>query len=215
MDILNSIEVRWFLDDASAEARSARAWFRDVAPQGKREDHYLLTGRNDVGFKARIEEGRPAKLETKFLLGSLGPALLHERFVGRIERWRKLSLSAIDPELEANGEWIRLTKTRRLRKLAFEDGIVRPVDVTENPAAGCGVEMTELAFEIDGASRRAVTVGLDAFGPESMLLEVLLRTCTVAFESSTGLQLGFAQSESYPTWLARMAPEHSSAPRAP
>ena len=75
--------------------------------------------------------------------------------------------------------------------------------------------MTELAFEIDGAARRAVTVGLDAFGPESMLLEVLLRTCTVAFEPSAGLQLGFAQSESYPTWLARVASEHSSTQRAP
>jgi len=91
MEIRSSIEVRWFVDDASAEAKAARAWFRDVAPQSKREDHYLLTGRNDVGFKARVEEGLPAKLETKFLLGSLGPALLHERFVGHIERWRKLA----------------------------------------------------------------------------------------------------------------------------
>ena len=215
MEIRSSIEVRWFVDDASAEAKAARAWFRDVAPQSKREDHYLLTGRNDVGFKARVEEGLPAKLETKFLLGSLGPALLHERFVGHIERWRKLSLTATDPELEANGKWLRLTKTRRLRKLAYEDGVVRPVDVVDNPAAGCGVEMTELAFEIDGPSQRAITVGLDAFGPESMLLEVLLRTCTVAFESSASLELGFAQSESYPTWLARTASKLSSSPRGP
>ena len=203
MDILSSIEVRWFIDDASAEAKAARAWFQDVTPESKREDRYLLTGRNDVGFKARVEEGRPAKLETKFLLGSLGPALLHERFVGHIERWRKLSLTATDPDLEAKGEWLRLTKTRRLRKLAYEDGVVRRVDVTDNPAAGCGVEMTELVFDLRGAARRAVTVGLEAFGPEPMLLDVLLRVCPIAFESSTGLKLGFAQSESYPAWLPR------------
>jgi hypothetical protein len=203
MDILSSIEVRWFVDDASAEAKAAKAWFHDVAPQKKREDRYLLTGRSDISFKARVEEGSQAKLETKFLLGSLGPALLHERFVGHIERWRKLSLTATDPELQAKGEWIRLAKVRRLRKLAYEEGVVRRVEVADNPVAGCGVEMTELAFELRGETRRTVTVGLQAFGPEPMLLDVLLRVCPIAFESAAGLQLGFAQSESYPAWLAR------------
>ncbi len=204
MDIRSSIEVRWFVDDAgSAEAKAAAAWLRDEPPQGKRDDRYLLTGRDDVGFKARVEEGQPAKLETKLLLGSLGPAQLHDGFVGRIERWRKLSLTVTDPELEAKGEWLRLTKTRRMRKLACEDGVVRRVDVSQNPEAGCIVEVTELDFELGGVARRAITVGLDAFGPASMLLEVLLRASPIALAYAAGLQLGIARSESYPEWLAR------------
>jgi hypothetical protein len=210
MDILSSIEVRWFVEATSTEAAAARAWFDGVEAQGRREDRYLLTGRSDIGFKARVEDGRPAKVETKYMTGSLGPALLHERFVGHIERWRKLSLDANDPELQqatpprAGHEWVRIEKKRKLRKLAYEGGVVRAVDVMDNPRAGCGVEVTELVVDISGDVKRAVSVGLEAFGPENELLTVLLRVCPTAFELAAGLRLGFAQSASYPSWLAEL-----------
>ncbi len=106
MDIFTSFEVRWFLDDEAAEA--ARTLFRDVPVQGAREDRYLVTGRDDLGFKARGEKGMPARVETKYLLASLGPTPLHDSAVGEIERWRKLSIEVDDPALEKDGQWIHV-----------------------------------------------------------------------------------------------------------
>jgi hypothetical protein len=200
MEIRSSVEVRWFLEDTkSTEATAARAWFADVKAQKPREDRYLITGRDDLGFKARVDEGGSLKLETKYLLGSLGPALLHERIVGNVERWRKLSLAATDPTLEKDGEWFRVSKTRRMRKYACEGRGVQTVDASANPAAGALVELTELGYD----GREALTIAVDAFGSDEQVLDVLLRVCAVAFESADGLRLGFDRSASYPRWLAR------------
>lgn len=213
MDILNNIEVRWFIDDAvGVEATAAKAWFADVTAEAKREDHYLLTGRDDIGFKARIQSGKPAKLETKYLLGSLGPALLHDAFVGNVERWRKLSIEATDAALEKRGEWMKITKSRRARKFSCEgEGrIVKPIDLASRADAGCLVECTELEYELSGERRRAVTIGVDAFGPTERLLDVLLRVCETALLPAKDLHLGFDCSDSYPRWLARITDSHRS-----
>ncbi len=204
VDILSSMEVRWFVDDASSEATAARAWFDGVKAEGKREDHYLLTGRDDFAFKARVQEGVPSKLETKYLLGSLGPALLHERFVGNVESWRKLSVEASDPALEQRGEWARVTKQRRMRRFGCEGKTVHALDGASRPSAGCNVELTELELELAGARRKALTIGFEAFGPTERLLDVLLRVSEAALESARGLRLGFERSESYPRWLAHL-----------
>jgi hypothetical protein len=213
LDISSSIEVRWFLDDASGtEATAAKAWFAGVSPQRTREDRYLLTGRDDIGFKARVEGDNPAKLETKYLLGSLGPAMLHERIVGNVERWRKLSLEAHDPALEKSGEWIRVAKTRRLRKFACEGRVVRQVDAMSRLDVGCAVEVTELEYDAAAGPGQAMTIGLDAFGPTESLLDVLLRVCETALASVADLRLGFDRSESYPRWLARIAASRGTPP---
>ena len=105
MEVLDSIEVRWVIDDVDGQrARLVKAWCAGVPAEGVREDRYLMTGRDDLGFKARVESGKPAKVETKYLIGSLGATRLHERVVGVVERWRKLSLELDDPTLEQHGK---------------------------------------------------------------------------------------------------------------
>src|SRR5262245_41751932 len=116
VDILNRVEARWFIDDVHGnDAVAAMAWFSEVTPEGQREDRYLLTGREEIGFKARVEQGKPAKVETKYLVSSLGPTPLQERIFGLVERWTKLSLDLVDPDLEKDGQWIRVAKARSLR----------------------------------------------------------------------------------------------------
>lgn len=206
MDILSTVEARWFIEDISGRnAAAARSWFAGVSPEGAREDRYLVTGREDIGFKARVQEGRPAKIETKYLLGSLGPAMLHERFVGNVERWCKLSLDASDPALEQRGEWMNVTKVRRTRHFAYEGGVVKSVTNGAPVDAGCLVELTELDVRASSGSRRALTVGLEAFGPTERLLDVLLRVCEHALEAAKDLRLGFEHTSNYPGWLARLA----------
>jgi hypothetical protein len=191
VDILETVEARWFIDDVGSDvARIAKAWFAGVAPQAPREDRYLITGRDDLGFKARIERGRPSRVEAKYLLESLGPRQLHARASGVVERWRKLSLELADPALEKDGVWMGVVKRRRLRVLRDGDG-------------GCGVELTEIECEHAGARSQALTIGLEAFGPSSALLGVLVRAGQTAFAASD-LRLEVERSESYPRWLTRI-----------
>jgi hypothetical protein len=207
MDVLSSIEVRWFLDVTGPTAAAARAVFADVPAGGKREDRYLLTCRDDISVKARIEEGAPAKVETKYLLGSLGPMRLHENLVGNVERWRKLSLTLHDNAVANDGSWVTIAKNRRLRKLAYDGTTLVPVDAKSSPPAGCAIELTELEYELRGKTRQALTVGLDVFSPNlddaRVVLDILTRACACAFDSRAALCLDAGSSESYPHWLAR------------
>jgi hypothetical protein len=215
MEIFESMEARWFFDD-EASAAAARAWFAGVEPEGWRVDRYLITDRADLGFKARLTKGRPAKVETKYLVGSLGAVALAERgrVVGSLERWRKLSLDLDDPSLQKQGTWLALEKDRRLRKYAWEASAVRRVESGDpslrlegaaSPDAGCGVELTELRFDLGGARRVAWTFGLEAFGPPGSLLDVFMSAAREIFASASGVTLPARLSESYPRWLERTA----------
>jgi hypothetical protein len=213
MEILDTIEVRWFIEDLSSpEASAGRAWFEGVQPEGDRTDRYLVTDRCDVGFKARREQGKHEKVETKYLVDSLGPMQLHDRFTGNVERWRKLSLDLVDTALEKTGTWVRVEKRRRLRRYRYENGAVSLIDdPTECPDAGCGLELTELEYHVASENGRALTIGVEAFGPRPILLDVFLRASKRAFESASGLRLTADRSESYPRWLRRV---HETGPGA-
>jgi len=170
MDIFDTLELRWFIDDADGErAKAAREWFSDVEPEGKREDRYLLTDREDLGIKLR--EGK--KLETKYRLAVLG---------GGVERWRKLSLSVDDPDLEKHGTWVRIEKERRSRR-----------------HGGFNVEVTQLVVRAGNKTRRVVTIGFEGSGDE----QALLRVASETLASAKGLHLATHESAGYPRWLAR------------
>jgi hypothetical protein len=202
MDIFDSVEVRWFIDDDDL-ARAATAIFAGAPPEGRREDRYLVTGRNDIGVKARVEVGKPAKLETKYLLESLGATRLHDRFTGVVERWRKLSLEMADPTLEKNGMWVRVKKSRQLRRFEWTGDGVRPA-LAGRFAAGCLVELTALEVDIEKRHERSLTLGFEAFGPENLLVEILSRTATAALDTAP-FALDAKSSASYPSWLAVLA----------
>jgi len=203
LDILDSLEVRWFLAEDHPTAVAARDWFASIASEGRRVDHYLLTERDDLGFKARVVENQPAKVETKYLLGSLGGVHLARGVVGDLERWRKLSLALEDAGLQRHGSWLAIEKDRRLRKFAFDNGSVSEVPVSSRPDAGCGIELTQLRFRPgDGAAAAvACTLGLEAFGPEATLLDGLQATCRIVFGAGSKLVLDGECSMSYPQWL--------------
>ena len=201
MDILDSLEARWFLADDHSTAQAACAWFEGVSSEGTRVDHYLFTGRDDLGFKARRAENQPVKVETKYLLGSLGAVQLATGVVGKLERWRKLSLALDDSRLQNQGAWLALDKDRRLRKFAFDEGQAAEVPMSARLDAGCGVELTRLRWRNGDSDAMKWTLGLEAFGPPDRLLEVMLATCRAAFAQAPTLALAAAQSESYPSWL--------------
>jgi hypothetical protein len=200
MDIVESAEVRWFLE-GQPDAGRVRHWFGDKSSEGERVDWYLSSGRSDIGFKARLVKGAPAKVETKYLLGSIGAVELSPGIVGNVERWQKLSVELDDPELRKRGRWVEVRKDRILLKFAWEEGALIPVSTQEKRLpAGAGFELTTVWGDpkVSGYS-----LGVEAFGPSNQLLTIVQRTCALVFAQAKDLALSEAQSLSYPAWLAK------------
>lgn len=200
MDIVESAEVRWFLE-GQPEAGRVRRWFGDQSSEGERVDWYLSSGRPDLGFKARLVKGAPAKVETKYLLGAIGAVELAPGIVGNLERWQKLSLELDDPELRRRGRWIEVRKDRILLKFVWEAGKLSPLPSRDTRVtAGAGFELTTVWGDpkVSGYS-----IGVEAFGPSNQLLRIVQETCSVVFADSQGLTLPEALSMSYPAWLAK------------
>lgn len=204
MEILESLEVRWFLPSKDPGAAALDQWFASTGDEGARVDHYLVTSRNDLSVKARLAQGKPAKVETKYLVGSLGVVDLAPKMSGELQRWTKLSLALNDPELQQHGAWLAVTKKRRLRKFAVAmtpAPSAMEVSVDAFPPIGCGVEWTRLDYAIDGTARGEVTFGLEAFGPKTQLLDVMQATIR-AITAQGGLpELPAAWTASYASWL--------------
>jgi hypothetical protein len=188
--ILDTVEVRWFVDARSALGRAARAAFADLVVEA-RWDRYLVSGRVDLSVKMRDDASRHARFEVKYLVGSLGPRRLHERAEGVVERWRKISVDARDA-VTADPAWLAIGKLRRARTNRHGEDV-------------CSAEVTEVDCELGGGGRRVdvVTVGIEAFGPGA--LDTLLRTAHDTFDAAPELELGAEQASSYPAWLHRIA----------
>jgi hypothetical protein len=200
MDIVESAEVRWFLE-GQPDAGRVRRWFGDGSSEGERVDWYLSSGRSDLGFKARLVKGAPAKVETKYLLGSIGAVELAPGVVGNVERWQKLSLELDDPELRRRGRWIEVRKDRIVLKFAWENGALTPIPGHEKRVpAGAGFELTTVWGDpkVSGYS-----IGVEAFGPSNQLLRIVQETCTAVFADTRDISLPEALSMSYPAWLAK------------
>jgi hypothetical protein len=204
MEILESLEARWFITREESAAAALQKWFASTPDEGERADHYLTTDRNDLSFKARLAAGKPTKVETKYLIGSLGVLDLAPQMTGELQRWTKLSLALNDPELKQHGAWLEVKKTRQLRKFAVA---MTPVLLAKEVAAdafvpiGCGVELTRLDYEIAGTPRAEWTFGLEAFGPKTQLLDVLRATVGSIIAQAGLPALRAAWTSSYASWL--------------
>jgi len=204
MDILESLEVRWFLPPDSKTSAALDAWFKSTPEEGTRIDHYLATGRDDLGFKARIAADQPTKVETKYLLGSLGVVELAPEISGELQRWTKLSLELDDPKLRRDGTWLSVTKKRRLRKYAvalMPTAGATEVAIKDRPGVGCGVELTKLEYTTNAKDCVEWTFGLEAFGPKTQLLDVLQAVCRAITSESTLPELRAEWTASYASWL--------------
>ncbi len=207
MEILDSLEVRWFFGSTAPVVARARSWFAHVSAEPRRRDEYLLTDRADVGFKARVIEAEPIKLETKYRLETTEAVQLAPNVTGHVERWRKLSVALDDPELKKAGTWRGLDKVRWLRRFTFEGGVVREAPPKARLALGCGLELTELRWQAASGAEGGVawTLALEAFGHGAPLLEVLRGTLRAATETGLELALESRESMGYPEWLQRSA----------
>jgi hypothetical protein len=204
MEILESLEARWFMRPEESAAAALQKWFASTPDEGERADHYLTTDRNDLSFKARLAAGKPTKVETKYLIGSLGVVDLAPQMTGELQRWTKLSLALSDPELQQHGAWLEVKKTRQLRKFAVS---MTPVLVAKEVAAdafvpiGCGVELTRLEYQIADTPRTEWTFGLEAFGTKARLVEVLWATVESVTAQAGLPALRAAWTSSYASWL--------------
>ena len=203
MEILDSLEIRWFLPPQDAATGALQEWFASVKDEGERTDDYLGTGRGDLSVKARLAAGKPARLETKYLVGALGVVDLTPSMTGDLQRWTKLSLTAGDPALKQHGSWLAVKKTRQLRKFAVDPGKLPAAEVAADAMVptGCGVELTRLDYDIAGASRVEWTFGLEAFGPAPRLLDVLRGTIDAIAAPGALPPLRSVSSMSYAAWL--------------
>ena len=205
MDILESLELRWFLPAGTTTTDTLQTWFGSTAAEEPRVDHYLVTGRPDLGFKARLVANDPAKVETKYLVGSLGMVAIGPGITGELQRWTKLSLEVEDKSLQRDGAWLAVNKTRFLRKFAVDMSgappTAREVPVKDRPSTGCGVELTRLDYSLTGASVSRYTFGFEAFGPKMRLLDVLQTVCVAINSQSPLPELRAEWSASYPAWL--------------
>jgi hypothetical protein len=202
MDLLESIEVRWYLPPGASAEGKLKEWFQSTKDEGERTDDYLATGRSDLSFKARLAEGKPAKVETKYLVGSLGVVDMAPKISGELQRWTKLSLQLTDPELKKSGTWVAVKKTRQLRKYGVTltpAPAVKEVAATDNVPIGCGVELTRLDYAIHGTTFVEWTFGLEAFGPHTQLLDVIQATIRAITPGLPDLPAGWTGS--YATWL--------------
>jgi len=204
VDVLESLEVRWFLAAGDSVLGMVGPWFASAIVERGRRDDYLWTGRRDLGIKARGVDAAPTQLEVKYLVRSLGVAEVAPGMVGHLERWTKLSLPVDAPELGRRGRWVALAKERRLRTFAFAGGLAREVRGSGRLDAGCGVELTRVVVSEEGGAPPQVcfTVGIEAFGPESTLKASLDAACRAAADSGLAVQLTSSSSMSYPEWLA-------------
>ncbi|MBS1794365.1 MAG: hypothetical protein JSS81_10955 [Acidobacteria bacterium] len=218
--MLYSAEIRWFFqttDEGIPESRLE--WFKrgyaigdsGLAAERARADYYLRFPQCDtVGVKLR---GVPGAGKNNFEIKALfaPPRLLEhgETVRGRTDQWVKWSsdrieLPAVGDAAEWNGEqWIRVGKTRYLRKFSIDGGKPQEVAADERPAAGCNVELT--ALDTDGAARFRHSLGFEAFGPPARIHSILVETLGFFFATAGAPpagELGIENSLSYPTWLA-------------
>jgi hypothetical protein len=105
MDILESLELRWFLAAGTPTTGTLPTGFGSTGAEKPRVDHYLVTGRPDLGFKARLVANDPARVETKYLVGSLGVVTIGPGLTGELQRWTKLSLEVEDKSLQHGGHF--------------------------------------------------------------------------------------------------------------
>lgn len=206
--MLHSAEMRWFVSGALPQ--EVLQWFRaghDLQPEQERTDEYLVfPGCDTVGVKLR--QGR---LEIKALSSSPRPLALDPGINGRTDQWVKwsfesASLPPLVGELHQSGRWIRVGKTRYLRKWSADTGTLVEVPSEAFPPVGCNAELT--CIELQAQPGLWYSLGFEAFGPPATngkTLDETLRRFFNAHGGMPGIRLTGRESMSYPAWLATLS----------
>ena len=200
MDVVQSLEVRWFFPVESETAALLDAWFKQAPLEndGDRKDFYYVDPeRPDLNAKAR--GGKQPKLEYKYRVGSIESLRLTPNIEGHVERWTKLSLP-VDGGLSQHSTIIGVSKSRRQRKFSFDGQSVSEVHVTDKPAAGCGVEVTTIQATLGTQTVTACSFGFEAFGAQ-LSIEALLGVVRKLSGERSDLHLPASASHNYSSWL--------------
>jgi len=205
MEVVQSLEMRWFFPDDDARAAELRDWFGAVSVEGgdRVDRYYIDPHRPDFSLKERTEQGKASKLELKYCVGVLGQTRLVADVVGDLERWTKLSLEAQE-SLATKPGIISISKSRRIRKLRYSGAGVDEIAASERPDAGCNVELTHIEATRGNERAVATTFGFEAFGPESDVLDALQGAARRIFAERPGLSLEASTSRSYVSWLSTL-----------
>jgi hypothetical protein len=174
----------------------------EPAHQPPRTDLYLRLA-DDDSLSIKVREGR---LEIKQLVRHVGTVHLHDHAEGVLQTWRKWSFPlAPSPEMQGtiagpDSCWIPVHKKRRLLCYGVSDGdriLVLPLPLHTLPTQGCALELAAVQI----AGQTWWSVALEAFGPEDVLCDAVLRTGQQVFSAGSPPLLEERCSLSYPEWL--------------
>jgi hypothetical protein len=221
----STAEVRWFYKSELPETTLHRFKSGEL-PQDKgtieqRKDIYLyLPGVDSMGIKLRGKDKRQGNdadlLEIKRRQLEAGIFNFITGVSGRVEHWSKWVFhgESSDPQLSTSltaedEAWVSVAKVRyRRRYKVTSTKSVLAVPLTEWPANGCNVELTEL---VAPGGQAWWTLGLEAFGEADDTIEESLRLSANHFFARTGLGM-FEEKDSYgyPRWLNVVTPSQST-----
>lgn len=195
-------EVRWFGRERADQNLSRWAHRLPGRPEEypTRVDRYLRLGSDDsLGIKLR--EGR---IEVKQRQQQLGVSRFCPRVEGILEIWSKWSfILATDEPFPITPEpsWIEVSKTRLLwRYRLTQGGDLETVPFGQLADQGCSLETTQ----ITAAGGSWWSLGLEAHGDESVVVEILRQVAAILFSVAEPPELDQSISYAYPRWLAQM-----------
>ncbi len=212
--MLTTCEMRWFFPGSIPE--SIETWFQENITNSQqqpeeRTDVYLYSPNCDfMGIKLR--QGR---LEIKWRNAELGVLKLGEFVSGKAEKWGKWLCNDKNGEtfqpaqVVANPIWVSVKKVRYSQffqvtpeskpQLLASDAHEGAAKGDRNGSSdnGCSVEITHLTVQ----QNTWWSLGFEATGEESKLMENLQITASSVFDTYDGFKLLAENSFAYPHWL--------------
>ena len=195
-------EVRWFYEGTIPAG--VEAWFqrfeRELYAQPPRTDSYLYP--TDAALNVKVREGR---LEIKRRDTQGTATVFNPRVEGYVERWRKWGFVLASGEagkvFDATDTLrIDVRKTRWMHSYRFDEtGRIRPASVAEVSPSGCEVELAH----IEAAGQGWWSLCFEAYGDETSLADLLLRTAQYMFAHGDPPALDLGHSVGYAGWLLK------------
>jgi hypothetical protein len=208
--MLITSEIRWIIKGKIPSR--VMDWFKDF--EGKpnqapaRTDHYLRLPGDGIGIK--IREGLLEHKQRSEGDGERGRIREEEKWTnghcsGVLQQWEKLSFpidnsNAIQETLSTyQDSWIGIEKRRSLRILEMgESGKVAITSYEKVTGCACGWELTDL--NIEGSTDQWWTMGFEAFGDDTKLMDTLTRVCELVLHECP-FEFNTPDSQSYPEWI--------------
>ncbi len=204
--MLSTAEVRWFEQGEIPD--HILDWFERgsamLQPEPPRVDEYLRV-RDTDGLGIKFREGR---LEIKQRYGQAAVVTFAPSATGTVELWRKWGFELAEPVegrevLKGVDAWVSVRKERWLSHYGVRcGGTLERLPTLASPATGCSVELTRVnSPHIRLRDQVWWTLGFEAIGGESELVDTLATVARHVLRSAAGMALSAEISYGYPRWL--------------